>query len=358
MTNKTYQLCEALRIRIDDLRLGMFITDLDRPWTQTPFMLQGFLLSDVLDLKTLQGLVKEVVIDPRRSNEHALVHLPFDRLYEVKPLAQTHPNARNALGHRVEIDAKQGQLDRVVGWLHRKFTKSDYAVARRLRHQQHHKKTLHHHKTHANPSVGINQIEIDEPTTETAVHALSRTHTGANKQFAAMMQGMEPRDASLAELNWWERWLRWSQHGRHLHRSLWTRAKHHKKKSHRPEYIPEDIHLVHYRDQLSMAEELVRAREVVEKADGLIHKLHQDLRNMQSLELKEVLPTVQILADSVIANPSAMMWLLRMRSENMMVVSHALKVSVYMLALGRHIGFSKQQLVELGFIGLLSISVN
>lgn len=354
MANKTHQLCEALRIRIDDLRLGMFVTDLDRPWAQTPFMLQGFLLSDALDLKTLQGLVKEVVIDPRRSNEHSLVHLPFDSLYEPRPVAPSLHSPRNALGSRVEIEVQQSQLDKVVGWLHKKFTKSDFATHHRLRHH-HTKKTLHPHKKNKHQPADFTQFEhaIAQSENETVAQALNKTHTGVNKRFAAMMQGMEPRDVNMAALNWWERWLRWSEQGRHLHRSLWNRPKQHKKRLHRPEYIPEDIHLVHYRDQVSMTEELTRAREVVEKADGLINKLHQDLRNMQSLELKEVLPTVQILTDSVIANPSAMMWLLRMRSENMNVVSHALKVSVYMLTLGRHIGFSKQQLVELGFIGLL-----
>jgi HD-GYP domain-containing protein (c-di-GMP phosphodiesterase class II) len=353
VANKTHQLCEALRIRIDDLRLGMFITDLDRPWAQTPFMLQGFLLSEVLDLKTLQGLVKEVVIDPRRSNEHALVHLPFDSLYEMIQAAPVLANARNASGRRGEIDTRQSQLDKAVAWLHRKFTKSDYGTAHRLRHH-HHKKTLHHHKSAKQRLPELAQLEAAPMTEhESIVHTLDKSHIGTNKRFAAMMQGMEPRDASQENLNWWERWLRWSEQGQHLHRSLWSRSKSNKKRSHRPEYIPEDIHLVQYRDQVSMVEELTRARDVVEKADGLIRKLHQDLRNMQSLELTEVLPTVQILTDSVIANPSAMMWLLRMRSENMSVVSHALKVSVYMLTLGRHIGFSKQQLIELGFIGLL-----
>lgn len=359
MAYKTHQLCEALRIRIDDLRLGMFITDLDRPWAQTPFMLQGFLLSEVLDMQTLQGLVKELVIDPRRSNEHSLVHLPFDSLYESKQIGAVNP--RHALGKRVEIDEQQSQVDRVVSWLHKKFTKSDYATTHRLRHHSphhhHHKKALHHHKNKVVPhhSPEFARFEQMTPKTEdeTVAHSLNRTHTGATRQFAAMMQGMEPRDANHAGLNWWERWLRWSEQGRHLHRSLWNRPKPAKNKLRRPEYIPEEIHLVTYRDQVAMTEELVRARDVAEKADALIHKLHQDLRNMQSLEMKEVLPTVQLLADSVISNPSAMMWLLRMRSENMKVVSHALKVSVYMLSLGRHIGFSKQQLIELGFIGLL-----
>ena len=140
MAYKTHQLCEALRIRIDDLRLGMFIVELDRPWAQTPFMLQGFLLSEVLDLKTLQSLVKEVVIDPSRSNEHALVHLPFDSLYVVKSQEQIQPNTHGVFGRRAEKNAQQNQLERVVGWLHKKFTKSDYATAQRLRHHHHKKK--------------------------------------------------------------------------------------------------------------------------------------------------------------------------------------------------------------------------
>ena len=84
MLNKTYQLCDSLRIRVDDLRLGMFIIELDKPWVQTPFLLQGFLLTETLDLQTLQSLVKELVIDPRRSSSHALLHLPFDILHESK----------------------------------------------------------------------------------------------------------------------------------------------------------------------------------------------------------------------------------------------------------------------------------
>ena len=357
MLNKTHQLCESLRIRVDDLRLGMFVTELDRPWVQTPFLLQGFLLTDTLDLQTLRGLVKELVIDPRRSSSHALLHLPFDILYEVKALeAPTKLLApRSSTELRVVLDQQQNQLERVVSWLHRKFTKSDYAHAQRARHHAT-KKTLHPHKAKASSHPGADfarfEQEVPNDQFDQSLSTLNKTHTEVLRQFAVKMQGMEPRDASLAHLNWWGRWLRWSENGRHLHRSLWTRAKQQKTRR-RPDYVPDEIHLVHYRDQVTMAEELSRARVVVEQTDALIKKLQLDLQNMQSLELKEVLPTVQLLSDSVISNPSALMWLLRMRSENMGVVSHALKVAVYMLTLGRHIGFSKQQLIELGFIGLL-----
>ncbi len=347
MLNKTHQLCDSLRIRIDDVRLGMFILELDRPWAQTPFLLQGFLLTEKLDLKALQVLVKELIIDPRRSSSHALVHLPFDILYEIRelemPARLVAPKSSPAL--RDVLDEQQSQLERVVEWLHSKFTKTDYVAVRRLRH--HPKKTLHHHK--ARP---LHHDAVRIETEDDGHEHLDHTHTIANRKFAAMMRGMEPRDANLASASWWERWLNWSESGRHLHRSLWNRGKNARHKR-RPDYVPEEIHLVTYHDQVSMTQELLRAREVMDQANALIEKLQSDLRNMQSLELKEVLPTVQMLSDSVIANPSAMMWLLRMRAGSTVVVSHALKVAVYMLVLGRHIGFSKKQLIELGFIGLL-----
>ena len=32
-------------VAVSDLRFGMYIAELDRPWTETPFMFQGFYLS-------------------------------------------------------------------------------------------------------------------------------------------------------------------------------------------------------------------------------------------------------------------------------------------------------------------------
>ncbi len=345
--NKTHQLCDSLRIRIDDLRLGMFILELDRPWTQTPFPLQGFLLTEKLDLRALQVLVKELIIDPNRSSSHALIHLPFDVLYEVRTVKMSTRLVapKSSLALRGILAQQQSQLERVVEWLHSKFRKTDYVGVRRLRH--HPKKTLHHHRLRPH------QPELDDLESEDDGHEhLDHTHTVANRKFAAMMRGMEPRDANLVSASWWERWLNWSENGRTGQRSLRKRGRPLRQKQ-RPDFVPEDIHLVSYHDQVPMTQELLRAREVMEQASALIEKLQSDLRNMQSLELKEVMPTVQLLSESVIANPSAMMWLLRMRAGSTVVVSHALKVAVYILVLGRHIGFNKKQLIELGFIGLL-----
>lgn len=356
MPNSSQQLCESLRISVDELRLGMFVAELDRPWVQSPFLLQGFLLTEELDLRTLQSLVKEVVIDPSRSNYNALLDIAFERLHQTP---ETHdPAHRRTVGQHIQIhyDEEPNQLERVVAWLHRKFTRSEFATTRRLRHHRA-RKNAQIQKAKANlhfkrDTSASEELELEQVTEATITH-IKKSNSASLRKFVAAVHGNEQRKPEVLEMSWWEKWLRWNESGSHWHGSLWNRSTSPRKKKHRPEYVPEDIHLFHYPVETSMTEELVRAREVVAKAGALITKLEQDLRDMQAIELKEVLPTVQLLSDSVIANPAAMMWLLRMRSENTVVVSHALKVAVYMLTLGRHIGFNKEQMVELGFIGLL-----
>ncbi len=47
----------------DDLQIGMFVADLDRPWIDSPFLLQGFLIEDEETLGRLRGLCRYVSVD-------------------------------------------------------------------------------------------------------------------------------------------------------------------------------------------------------------------------------------------------------------------------------------------------------
>lgn len=58
---------EEQRLAVDDLRLGMFICRLDRPWGETPFPLQGVSLTKHEDLDTIRTLCRYVYIDRRRQ---------------------------------------------------------------------------------------------------------------------------------------------------------------------------------------------------------------------------------------------------------------------------------------------------
>jgi len=51
------------RTHVDDLKIGMFVSDLDRPWMETPFLLQGFTINTPDELATLRALCTYVDID-------------------------------------------------------------------------------------------------------------------------------------------------------------------------------------------------------------------------------------------------------------------------------------------------------
>lgn len=55
------------RVAVEDLRFGMYVVELDRPWTDTRFPLQGFMLSHQRELNALREQCKEVYVDVDRS---------------------------------------------------------------------------------------------------------------------------------------------------------------------------------------------------------------------------------------------------------------------------------------------------
>ena len=54
-------------VDVEALACGMYVSELDRPWLGTPFLMQGFLLEDVRQIDILQQCCKKVLVDRRRS---------------------------------------------------------------------------------------------------------------------------------------------------------------------------------------------------------------------------------------------------------------------------------------------------
>lgn len=60
------------RIAVEELRLGMYVSGLDRPWLETPFVYQGFVLRTQQELEILRRLCREVFIDTERGEPSGL----------------------------------------------------------------------------------------------------------------------------------------------------------------------------------------------------------------------------------------------------------------------------------------------
>ncbi len=65
-----------IKVNTSDLKIGMFISELDRPWLDTPFLIQGFLIEDIGDIARLRLYCQYVYADTRRSAAGVLPDVP------------------------------------------------------------------------------------------------------------------------------------------------------------------------------------------------------------------------------------------------------------------------------------------
>jgi HD-GYP domain-containing protein (c-di-GMP phosphodiesterase class II) len=56
------------QISVEELRVGMYVEELDRPWLETPFTYQGFPITSDAHIKMLKSLCKTVFIDVDRES--------------------------------------------------------------------------------------------------------------------------------------------------------------------------------------------------------------------------------------------------------------------------------------------------
>ena len=55
------------KVDVNELVVGMYVSGLDRPWTQTPFPLQGFYIRDLDEIRELKVHCRHVYIDVSKS---------------------------------------------------------------------------------------------------------------------------------------------------------------------------------------------------------------------------------------------------------------------------------------------------
>ena len=69
------------QIRVEDLRIGMYVVELDRSWIGTPFDFQGFPLTTDDQIKSIMVYCKSVYVDPERE-----VWAPGGRALSMEPV--------------------------------------------------------------------------------------------------------------------------------------------------------------------------------------------------------------------------------------------------------------------------------
>jgi putative nucleotidyltransferase with HDIG domain len=110
---------------------------------------------------------------------------------------------------------------------------------------------------------------------------------------------------------------------------------------------------VNYENQSSIAEESQKSYPIFKQARISTRQLFKLVGNGDQIDSEQAKAIIESCMESILRNPSAMMWMSKIRSVSEYTVEHSLNVCVLAIAFGRNLGFTKQKLYNIGLCGLL-----
>lgn len=266
------------RVPTEALDVDLYVVELDRPWHDTVFLLQGFTIDSADELRALRETCSFAYIDLDRSNPAAVQSLRA-RLIERSARPVAPPEVARTLAPRADLRI---------------------SAATRQRFRQ-----------FAGP--------FEAPVSR-GMLARIKSLLGRPLASAAMARHADPGIA------------------RHARRGL----------------LPADLEVTVHPASRSFHDELPRARRAFAFGEAALRSLLDDLRAGRPAELGTITTAAYALADSLIDNPNALLWVGRTRDADFNAANHGVKVALYLVALARHLGLPRRQMAELAMVGLLA----
>lgn len=75
---------ELREVAVSDLTFGVYVSKLDRPWTETPFVFQGFVLKSDKQLDVLKKYCKHVFVDPEKEERRDPTRVTAEDIAKIR----------------------------------------------------------------------------------------------------------------------------------------------------------------------------------------------------------------------------------------------------------------------------------
>ncbi len=349
-----------MKLPVAGLRIGVFVAELDRPWLDTPFLIQGFLVDSEIELSTLRKYCRYVLVDLELSTPEAAEALRGCTVEDDAPeFEDTAPVAERPPGPGLRGAAARQQAPDAA--------RPD---ARALRDDG----TTEAHPDEAPAPARAETARDDAPrradTASASARNPQRTYrirsdvrisSDTRDRFRQLVRGL-PMDAtdddepSLARRAM--SGLR-SLFGRRGEAPSAADARAGKARStfaetELTESLPKGTRLKTYVDRHSVGEELPRARKTMARGEETLASVVADIRGGRIPQTEQVAEVVDHMVDSMIDNPDALLWVAQLREEHLQTYQHGVRVALYMIAMGRQLGFPRDLLSNLGMVGVLA----
>ncbi len=352
---------KRLKLPVAGLRIGVFVAELDRPWLDTPFLIQGFLVDSEIELSTLRKYCRYVLVDLELSTPDAAEALrgfadaPDDAGFEDAAPASTEargPGLRGAAPRQTQDDA-----------------------AARASHEARDPDATPHDPSPDTTPARPEQAHDDRPQRATQTSPASRTtqrtyrirsdvriSSDTRDRFRQLVRGLpveatdddEPSLARRAMAGLRSLLGRRDDESNSAADARPAKARSAAAESELIDSLPKGTRLKTYVDRHSVGDELPRARKTMARSEETLADVVADIRGGRIPQTEQVAEVVDHMVDSMIDNPDALLWVAQLREEHLQTYQHGVRVALYMIAMGRQLGFPRELLSHLGMVGVLA----
>lgn len=118
-------------------------------------------------------------------------------------------------------------------------------------------------------------------------------------------------------------------------------------------HLPEETSLQPVIGKVTFEVEMAQAAPAYQAAREQSLRILQAVRLGQALDVAAVKEVIKDCVESILRNPSAMLWLARIKHKDEYTSEHSLRVAILSIALGRELGLLPLQLEQIGVCGML-----
>ncbi len=312
--SRRYQIASA------SLQLGMFIAELDRPWFDTPFLLQGFLADSQVEIDTLRKYCNYVYIDLEMSSPgvaDALRRAEMRGYGAPEPKPQPQPDIAGVTKPSCEAVPPGALLNDAVPIERRRARPGAGRVYKTRADVRISADTRQRFRDFVRQSAASGHDDNRGPLARALAWFRRLGGYGASEQSTASARDRASRDAIRS-------------------------------------WLPHGIRLQTYLEVRTLEQELPRARSTFDRSQDVLEAVVTDVKVGRIPRIEEVAYAVDDMVSSMIDNPDALLWVGRLREEDVQRYNQGIKVALYLIALGRQLGFPKRELSQLGMVGMLS----
>jgi len=319
--------------QVSELDIGMYVSELDRPWLDTPFMLEGLLLEDNEQIETIKKLCEFVYIDSTVSVGIHYKAAPKEPVAIKRDGMINHTNLSKTFNQKSRDNVTKKNLTNASN---PKF--SFFDILKEIK--------------------ASNQNSPSASSNKTGDNIIFNVQYKSNNIDSARFPSIEAHDnPSLASQiktdfsNLFSSLTRFTSKHKKLKSIIDKTAL---KEDSAKNLIEDNGYKINIFDESPPVEdEIAKIYPIYEKSQIAIREMFEALALDQKIDLTNINAALDGMVESIERNPDALIWLAKLKQTDDYTYNHALNVSITLMALANFMSMSKKQVKDLGLAGLL-----